>query len=165
MTHHVRKLLERSGRMGCQTAAVLLAMLILNPCGKAWAAKNPLDTIVAAGFDVKSGELKTEACSEGGTTLCSVHDGDFVVYKGYDFDSGVAAFKARIASITHGLIEIRLDGPTGPLMGRCFFNPTGSWQDWEDVTCKADNSQPGVRDVYLMFHGDSKGNPLWPTPH
>jgi hypothetical protein len=146
---------------GCQLASgrgwtLLLAALMLVAGGKAVAAKNPLNTILAENYDLKSGAIKTEPCDEGGNDICSIHNRDYIVYKGYDFDSGVAAFKARIASIARGSIEIRLDAPTGPLMGWCFFNPTGSWQNWGDVTCKVDNSQPGVRDVYLIFHGDSK---------
>ena len=154
----IRKLqLRKLKQGGFSPAALLLAVVLLPVCGTAFAAKNPLNTLAADSFDVTSGAIKTEPCSEGGNDICSIHDGDYVVYKGCDFDSGVAAFKARIASITRGSIEIRLDGPTGSLMGRCFFNPTGSWQDWGDVTCKVDNSQSGVRDVYLMFHGDPQG--------
>jgi hypothetical protein len=134
----------------------LLVTIILFGGVNVFAAKNPLNTIVAANFDAKSDGIKTEACSEGGNDLCSIHDGDYVVYKNYDFDSGVAGFKARIASIPSGSIEVRLDSPTGPLMGTCPFKSTGGWQNWQDVVCKVDNSQSGVRDVYLVFHGGTK---------
>jgi hypothetical protein len=76
---------------GFSTAALLLAAVLLLVCGTAFAAKNPLNTIAADGFDVKSGAIKTEPCNEGGNDICSIHDGDYVIYKGYDFDSGVAA--------------------------------------------------------------------------
>jgi|GEM_PF-1856665 len=139
-----------------RNAAVSLAAVVLVFGGKAWAANNPLNTIVAENYDVKAGAIKTESCSEGGKDLCSIHDGAYVVYKSYDFDSGVAGFKARVASIQHGSIEIRLDSPTGSLMGTCLFKSTGGWQDWQDVSCKVDNSQPGVRDIYLIFKGDTR---------
>src|ERR1035438_1987243 len=72
------------------------------------AARNPLNNIAADSFDAQSGKIKTEFCSEGGQNLCSIHDGDYTVYKACDFDSGVAAFKARIAALNQGSIEIRL---------------------------------------------------------
>jgi len=138
-------------------AAPLLAAVALFVTEEAFAANNPLDTIMAANYDAKSGMIKTESSSEGGNDICSIHNGDFVVYKDYDFDSGVAAFKARIASIRKGSIEIRLDSPVGRLMGVCPFDNSGGWQEWEDVRCKVDNSQAGPRDVYLVFHGQGTG--------
>ena len=118
--------------------------------------KNPLNTIVAENYDAVAGEIKTEVCSEGGYNLCSIHDGNYVVYRDYDFDSGVAAFKARVASTNHGLIEVRLDGPAGQLIGSCPFDGTGGWQDWRDVTCNVDNSQARVRNICLVFRGDTR---------
>jgi hypothetical protein len=123
---------------------------------QALAANNPLNTIRADSFNAQSGGIKTEECTEGGMDICSIHDGDYVVYKDFDFDSGVAAFKARIAAPDQGSIEIRLDGLSGPLLGRCSFENTGGWQDWTDTTCKVDNSQAGVRDIYLIFRASSK---------
>jgi hypothetical protein len=118
--------------------------------------KNPLETIRAENFDAKSRSIKLEACSLGGRDICSVHDGDYIIYRHYDFDSGVAAFKASIATKSSGEIEIRLDSRSGPLAGICHFDDTGGWQDWQDVGCDVDGSLPGVRDIYLIFHGNSK---------
>ena len=139
----------------CHLALVTIAIIFFG-CGNVFAAKNPLNTIVAANFDVKSNGIKTEAYSEGGNNLCSIHAGDYVVYKNYDFDSGVAGFKARIASVTSGAIEVRFDLPTGSLLGTCLFKSTGGWQNWQVVVCKVDNSQSGVRDVFLVFRGNIK---------
>jgi hypothetical protein len=116
------------------------------------AAKNPLNTIGAETFDSQSGGIKIESCSEGGSDLFAIENGGYALYKGYDFDSGVAGFKARISSLNKGSVEIRLDSPTGPLIGSCPFNKT---RGWEDITCKVDHSQAGVRDVYLVFKGDA----------
>jgi hypothetical protein len=120
--------------------ALLLSALFLMSGGKVLAAKNPLNTIEADSFDTKTGAIMTEVCSEGGNNLSSIHNGDCAVYKSFDLDSGVAAFKTRIATVTHGSIEVRFDSPTGPLMGICSFNPTGGWQDWQDINCRVDNS-------------------------
>jgi hypothetical protein len=133
-------------------AGVVAFMSGLGVCS----GNNPLAGIRAERFDVQSGSIRTEACVEGGRDICSIHYGDYAVYKGYDFDSGVAAFKARIASENQGSIEIHLDSPTGALLGTCAFESTGGWQDWRDVTCQVDNSQAGVRDIYLIFRGRTK---------
>ncbi len=146
--------LSRAGRIFC-FAWVGIACCIGTGLA-AHAANNPLDTVKADSFDAKSPGIQTEPCSEGGMNLKSIHDGDFVMYKGFDFDSGVAAFRARIAANRPGTIEVRLDSPSGPLMGTCHFLPTGGWQNWTDVTVNVDNSQATVRDVYLVFHGDAK---------
>jgi hypothetical protein len=140
-----------------RAAAVGLVILLLDSGEKTRAANNPLNSIKAETFDAKSGLLKTEKCSEGGHNVCAIRNGDYLIFKSYDFDSGVAGFKARVASLHLGSIEIRLDGAGGPLMGTCPFNPTGGWQDWQDASCKVDNSQSGVRDFCLVFKGEAKG--------
>jgi hypothetical protein len=133
--------------------AVLAEIFAVN---QAVATNNPLNTVKAESFDAQYGKIKTEVCSEGGRDICSIHDGDYTVYKDFDFDSGVAGFQARIATVNQGSIEVRLDSLTGTLLGVCPFDNTGGWQDWRDIICKVDNSQAGVRDVYLVFHGNSK---------
>jgi len=132
-------------------ALIILTMMSANVA--ALAAKNPLNTIPADSFDEKSGRIKIEDCAEGGKNLAAISNGNYVVYKGYDFDSGVAAFKARLAGPYSGAVQIRLDSPKGPLMGTCRFEATGGWQDWRDVKTGVDNSQAGVRDIYLIFTG------------
>ena len=121
------------------------------------AANNPLNSVAAASLGAKSPGIKAEPCAEGGENLASIHDGDFVEYPSFDFDSGVAAIKIRLAAVRHGSIAVHLDSPTGPLMATCPFQPTGGWQSWEDMTANVDNSQAGVRDVYLVFYGSDRG--------
>jgi hypothetical protein len=105
----------------------------------------------------RSPGIKTEQASIGGQTLCSIHEGDFAVYKGFDFDSGVAAFKMWYSSPRKGNVEVRLDSVTGPLMAKCPFGPTGGWKHFSNAACNVDSSESGVRDIYLVFHGDSNG--------
>lgn len=140
----------------CRLTVYSLALSFLFLGIGASAANNPLSPIGAVGYSVQSGGIKTELSSEGRQTLASIHDGDYVGYKGFDFDSGVAGFTAHIAASHGGAIEIRLDSPTGTLMGRCAFKNTGGEESWSNVSCKVDHSQAGVRDIYLVFHGRSK---------
>lgn len=144
-----------------QTRRLLLAVLISVSSFRfsetaSFAANNPLSPISADSYDSIHGGALLESSGDGGKHLASVHDSDYVVFRGYDFDSGVAGFSARIATPREGTIEVRLDGPTGVLLGSCSFASTGGWESWKNVACKVDNSQAGVRDVYLVFHGQSK---------
>ena len=123
------------------------------------AAKNPLDSTPADHFAAISPGIKIEDCSEGGKSLASLSDDASLEYEAMDFDSGVAGFKARIATPRPGTIEIHLDRPDGPLMGKLIFDPTGGWKTWQDVSCAVDNSQSGVRKVFLVVHG-AKGSSL-----
>lgn len=138
---------------------LLAVLIVLLAHGPVLAANNPLNTIPANRFDLKTGEIKTEPCNEGGEDLYSIHNGNYLVFKNYDFDSGVAAFKARVAGAAPGDIEVRLDSQSGPLMGTCHFMGTGGAQNWEDACCGVDNSQAGTRDIYLIFHGDANDTP------
>jgi Carbohydrate binding module (family 6) len=133
--------------------SIIFCIAAINNC----LAKNPLNTIAAANSDKVCDSIKLEACSEGGSNLCSICSGSYVVFKGYDFDSGVAAFKARVAGKSDCTMEIHLDGLLGPVMGKCQIKKSGGWQQWQDIYCEVDNSQSGIRDIYLIFYGEGAG--------
>ena len=138
--------------------AAFSGIAIVGGIHPACAATNPLNVVEADNFSAKSPPMKTEPCSEGGTNLASVHDGDYAEYPAFDFDSGVAAVKFRVSSAREsGTIEVHLDSLQGPLMATCSFKPTGGWQSWQDTQANVDNSQAGVRDVFLVFHGPPEG--------
>lgn len=143
-------------------ANVLVAFflaILFGSSDRSFAANNPLNPIPAESADVKPDAIRVEPCSEGGTSFCGIRDGDCLVYKNYDFDSGVAGFQARIATMYKGKIEIRLDATNGPLMALCSFDKTKSWKDWETITCKTDHSLAGVRDIFLIFQSPEPARP------
>ncbi|CUH92940.1 non-reducing end alpha-L-arabinofuranosidase family hydrolase [Herbinix luporum] len=114
------------------------------------------EKIEAEKFSSQSG-IETEACTDtgGGYNIGYIHNGDYAVYKDIDFDTGAASFKARVASDTSGgTIELRLDSPTGKLIGSVSVPGTGGWQNWRDVTCSV-NGATGKHDLYLVFTGGS----------
>ena len=120
--------------------------------------RNPLTPIPAISADDKSPDIKTEAdttppaaSATPAEHFANVHAGDFALYRGLDFDSGVAALKATVAGPNAGSLELHLDAPTGPLLVTCPFQPTGGWEKWQDITANVDHSQAGVRDVYVLF--------------
>ncbi|HEX7653044.1 MAG TPA: carbohydrate-binding protein, partial [Verrucomicrobiae bacterium] len=120
------------------------------------AANNPLSSIPATSYSQVQGSVTLESAADGTKNLANIRDGDYAVFRGYDFDSGVAGFTARLASVREGTIDIRLDRPDGVRLGVCSFGQTGGWDAWTQVSCPVDNSQAGVRDIYLVFHGKSR---------
>lgn len=99
--------------------------------------------------------IETEKCSEGGVDVCNIENGDYIKVKGVDFGTGATAFKARVASANSGgNIELRLDSPTGKLVGTCSVAGTGGWQTWTDKTCTVSGAT-GIHDLYLKFTGGS----------
>ncbi|MGJ8652531.1 MAG: carbohydrate-binding protein [Opitutaceae bacterium] len=114
--------------------------------------KDAFATIEAEIYDNQSG-VSTQSCSEGGLNVQAIDNTDWVAYSNVDFGSGANEFQARVASNTSGgNIEIRLNSPTGTLLGTCIVNGTGGWQAWTTVSTSI-SSVSGVQDVYLVFTG------------
>lgn len=112
--------------------------------------------IEAESFNSQSG-VEIEACSEGGSGIGYIENGDYIGFQKIDFGSGANSFQARVASQTSGgTIELRIDSPTGQLIGTCQVSGTGGWQTWTNVTCSLDGSGvSGLHDLYLKFTGGS----------
>jgi hypothetical protein len=99
--------------------------------------------------------VETEKCSEGGMDVGNIENGDYIKVKGVDFGSGAVSFDARVASATSGgNIELRIDSPTGELVGTCAVEGTGGWQVWVDKTCTVSGAT-GIHDLYFKFTGGS----------
>lgn len=95
----------------------------------------------------------TEKCSEGGMNLGAIENGDWVKYDNLDFGAGAESLELRVSSATvGGTIEVRLDGPEGPVVGTCEVAGTGGWQKWVTKTCKLTDVK-GRRDLVLKFKG------------
>lgn len=117
--------------------------------------KPAFQKIEAESYSNQSG-IQTEACTDtgGGLNVGFIENGDYVIYKNIDFDTGATSFQARVASDTNGgKIEIRLGGSTGTLIGTCSVTSTGGWQVWTDVKCNV-SSVTGIHDLYLIFTGE-----------
>jgi alpha-N-arabinofuranosidase len=122
----------------------LLNVAWLRP-GSANAARTP-----AASFAAQQG-VQTAACSEGGECVGWIDDGDWVRYEGVDFGAGAEQVEFRVASATDGgIIELRLDSPTGELLGSCLVRNTTDWQAWITVVARI-KAVTGVRTLCLEF--------------
>lgn len=110
--------------------------------------------IEAENYSSMSG-VQNETCSEGGQEVGYINNGDYTVYNNVDFGNGAATFNARVASATAGgNIEIRLDSPTGTLLGTCVVPKTGGWQTWATKSCNVSGAT-GVHNLYLKYTGGS----------
>lgn len=124
-------------------------------------ALNATDTIQAESFSGQSG-VTTEACKEGGQDVTSIQAGDNIYFSNVDFGAtGIQCFEARVASYGNGgFIEVRLDSPTGALVGTCeILPPTGDWQTWTSKACNASGAT-GTHTLYLVFTGGVGAIPI-----
>lgn len=129
----------------------LITILFLT--GKVFAL-NATDTIRAESFTGQNG-VTTETCSETGHDVTSINAGDYIEFKEMDFGTGgIQCFEARVASYGNGgFIELRLESPTGTLIGTCeILPPTGGWQTWTNKACTVTGAT-GKHTLYLVFTG------------
>ncbi|WP_079912504.1 carbohydrate-binding protein [Paenibacillus sp. 32352] len=109
-------------------------------------------TIEAENYNDMSG-IKVEPNSKGGRIVGNIHEGDYIGFRNVQFGTtGPTQFVANVASKKEGNIEIRLDSPTGTLVGTCPVTDTGGWDTWEAQSCTI-NGPTGTHDVYLKFTG------------
>ena len=108
--------------------------------------------------------MQTEATTDtdGGLDAGFADGGDSLTYDHVDFGSGVGSVEARVASAgSGGTIEVHLDGPSGPLLGKVTVPVTGGWQKWTTVS-GAISGVNGVHALSLVFAGgQSVGNLNW----
>ncbi len=87
----------------------------------------------AAAFGDQYGIGKNR-CEEGGECIDWIDAGDWARYADVNFGTGARMFEARVASATEGgIIELRLDSLTGPVIGTCVVKNTGGLQRWATV--------------------------------
>lgn len=106
--------------------------------------------IPAAEFARQQG-VNIAPCSEGGECIGMIEHGDWVTYDNVNFGAGTRALEFRVASAASGgIIEMRLDGPDGELLGACAVLPTGDWQSWTSISAGI-KPTAGVRALCLVF--------------
>lgn len=108
--------------------------------------------------------VRNAPCDEGGECVGWIERGDWVRYDSFDFSGGARRIELRVASATSGgVIELRLDKPTGPIIGTAEVPHTGGWQSWISVESRIRPTR-GVRTLYLVFRdrGDVNASPgVW----
>ena len=108
-------------------------------------------TIAACNYRTKHGSVRKD---HENTDLGYITDGDYVVYKNLNFETGAMGFKVRGASeLSGGTIEIRTGSADGTLIGTCDITGTDGWTEFKEFTC-ATKKCTSVNDVYLVFKGE-----------
>ena len=110
------------------------------------------NVIEAETYDYQSG-IETENCSEGGSDVAYIENGDYIGFKNIDFGTGTSKIDFRIGcNGAESSIEVRLDAPDGKLIGSMNVEGTGGWQKWATQSCQIDTTS-GKHDVYFIFKG------------
>lgn len=105
--------------------------------------------IPGTSFAAKQGTQNAE-CSEGGQCVGYIAEGDWIQYEKINFKNQTE-IEIRAASETDGgIIEIRLDGPKGELLGSCTVPNTGGWQSWSSFKTKI-KPVNGEKTLCLVF--------------
>ncbi|TYQ17018.1 UNVERIFIED_CONTAM: dockerin type I repeat protein [Acetivibrio alkalicellulosi] len=95
----------------------------------------------------------TSGAPDGGSSVGYINSGDYLLYNKIDFESGATTFKAMVAGIIDNCnIELRLNSPTGTLVGTLPVVSTGDWNIYQEQSCNI-NKVTGVNDLYLVFSG------------
>ena len=98
--------------------------------------------------------IQTETCSEGGSDVAYVENGDWIGFRDVDFGSGADGVNLRIASNgAQASVEVHLGAPDGTCIGTIDVEGTGGWQKWATQTCNIEPTR-GMQDVYLVFTGE-----------
>ncbi|GAA3531884.1 carbohydrate-binding protein [Nonomuraea rosea] len=118
-------------------------------------------TIQAERYQAQSGTIvETTTDTGGGQNIGAISNGDWLRFDGVNFGSEAARqFRARVASgaaaAVSGLVQVRLDSPTGAVIGDFALANTGGWQSWRTVPANI-TGVTGTHTVYLTF---SSGQP------
>lgn len=99
--------------------------------------------------------VETAKHEETGIYVTDISNNDYIKVRSADFGKGAKSFEANLSSASKGgIIEIRLDGIEGTLIGTCSVDGTVISENWTTVSCKV-RKVKGIHDVYFVFRGDS----------
>ncbi|MFG2086873.1 glycoside hydrolase family 16 protein [Spirillospora sp. NPDC048824] len=118
-------------------------------------------TIQAESRQAQSGtQLETTTDTGGGQNVSHIDNGNWLRYDDVDFGGTPATqFRARVASGApagvSGLVQVRLDSPTGQVIGEFAVANTGGWQNWRTVPANI----AGVTGTHTVFITFSSGQP------
>ena len=108
--------------------------------------------------DAQNQATKASSCERArptsvasGQCLAFIEDGGFAEYEKVDFGVGSDEIEFCTASPGNGgLIEVRMDGPGGELLGTCWVPGTMGWENWGSSLARI-KPVNGVHRIYLGF--------------
>lgn len=105
-------------------------------------------------FFKRAGALVKKECPSGGFEIQNIQNDDYLNFpniKNLAANSTIS-FRVSSAHAKGGIIEIRRDSETGPVLGKCKVPGTGSVSAYKTVSCKLKNSSE-LANLYLVFEG------------
>ena len=130
--------------------------------------KDVFSTYLAEENDGQSRGLQVRPAPDRGKIVAGVRDGSYLRWANVNFADGSAAgfadqkgqlrLHATVAPRSGGVIEARIDGPRGPLVGTMTV-PAGTGAEWVTTTTWVDTGPAaanGFHDLYLVFRGGSQ---------
>jgi beta-glucosidase len=111
--------------------------------------------VAAWTFDDYSGTTLVDTTKEAGTAVAATAAGQWVRYSDVDLGAGPGRAAVRVSADAPAAIEIRLDRPTGRLLGTVAVPATGGRYAWTEASA-ALRRTGGRHDVYLVFTGAAR---------
>ena len=108
------------------------------------------NTIQAENYSSQN-SVATESGGSG-TVVSFIQNGSWMAYAGIDFGKNTTEFIANISvhpSYAGNQLQLRLDSPTGTLIGTLTTTSTGSWSAFTNQTC-AISGVSGVHTLYIV---------------
>ena len=107
-------------------------------------------TIQAEGFDSYNNVMIQSGGS--GQIVGFIQNASWMAYQNVDFGAGNTQFTANMSvwpTYAGGQLQLRLDSPTGTLIGTLTTTSTGNWTTFTNQTC-AVSGVSGVHDLYIV---------------
>jgi beta-glucosidase len=110
----------------------------------------------AENFDAYSGVKLVDESKAAGTAVGAVAAGDWIEFAGSALGHATT-FTGRVAKASAGTgsIQIRLDSPSGPIVGEASVASTGNVYTYATVSASLSGAT-GTHDVYLVFGSDQR---------
>lgn len=100
----------------------------------------------------REGSQSGTELENGGTSVGYVEPGDWLQFSDVDL-TGHTRLTVRYAKgVPDGSLEVRVDGPTGTLIGQISPPPTDGWTSWSEVDIPLD-ATTGSHDLYVVAAG------------
>ena len=115
----------------------------------------PTNSVSATSVIQAESFTATHGAQRVGNGVGQLDNGDWIEYKGLNFGGGVSTFQAAIAvtaAYANQKIQLRLDGPTGQLIGTLTPRATGGWFSYT-LQSTSVSKVSGIHDLYFVGVG------------
>ena len=98
-------------------------------------------------------QVSAPGSAHGGAAVGYIDNNDWMSFTPYNL-TGIQSFSARVGAPAGGggTLELRVDSPTGPLVGSATVVPTGGYATFANVTGGV-TAPTGTRTLFLVFKG------------